>query len=76
MSTEGFVNTTTVVLTSLHTRNAVTEGTHFGRGLTLIALPLTAYCEMAHWKLLSARGMAIKWIFLLLTRCLAMGDIA
>ena len=31
MFPEGSVNTTTLVLTALHTRNAVTEGAHVGR---------------------------------------------
>ena len=31
MCPEGFANTTTVVVTVLHTRNAVTEGAHFSR---------------------------------------------
>ena len=32
MSREWFVNTTTVAMTALHTRNAMTEGSTFGRG--------------------------------------------
>ena len=32
MSHEWFVNTTAVAMIALHTRNAMTEGSHFGRG--------------------------------------------
>ena len=41
MSHEGSINTATVSLTALHTRYAVTEGAHFGRGAHITRLSPT-----------------------------------
>ena len=47
MSPEGSINTTTVVLTALHTRNAVAEGAYFGRGAH-VTRPSPTYTVCPH----------------------------